>query len=96
MTAAAASTSQAASRFVAEMRGLAAAVARPAVALEPSLDVVYLAPSGRRCRVFDVHHTGRRATLLYDLKNGSPCHSYLGEGFFLSRANWHLLRRVQP
>lgn len=55
---------------------------------------VYLSPTGRRCRVVDVHVGGLRATLRYDLRDGTPCLSEFGEGFVLARANWHLLRRV--
>jgi hypothetical protein len=78
--------------FLSQMRGLAAAAPAAAPELDPS--AVYLSPSGRRCRLFDVHFAGHRATLLYDLKDGSPCRSHYGDGFTLSRANWRLLRRV--
>lgn len=58
---------------------------------------VYLAPSGRRCRV----HVSTApapiaafATLIYDRADGLPCTGQLANGFTLSRANWHLLRKV--
>ena len=58
---------------------------------------VYLAPSGRRCRLcpsdserpFQVF-----ATLLYDRLDGRPARGIFADGFVLSRQNWHLLRRV--
>jgi hypothetical protein len=84
----------AAHSFLAEMRGLACPVAPRAEELTVDPDAVYLSPSGRRCRVFEVHFTGRRAHLLYDHKDGTPCRTRFGDGFTLSRANWHLLRRV--
>ena len=77
---------------MASMRGLAAAAPQRELVADPT--AVYLSPSGRRCRVFEVHFTGRRAHLLYDHKDGSPACSRFADGFTLSRANWHLLRRV--
>ena len=72
------------------VRGLVGTVAE--LVVDPL--AVYLSPSGRRCRVVDVHVGGLRATLRYDLRDGTACHSDFGEGFTLARANWHLLRRV--
>lgn len=71
-------------------RGLAS----PDVELAVDPRAVYMSPSGKRCRVVDVHVGGLRATLRYDLRDGSPCLSEFGEGFVLASANWHLLRRV--
>jgi hypothetical protein len=75
-----------------QMRGLAGTSLPCELVADP--DAVYLSPSGRRCRVFEVHFTGRRAHLLYDHKDGTPSRSRFGDGFTLARANWHLLRRV--
>lgn len=64
--------------------------------LEPG--VVYLAPSGRRCRLFVAEGLQRApqpwATLLYELRDGAAPRSFSSNGFSLSRANWSLLVRV--
>lgn len=84
----------AADTFLAQMRGLASSPCFQPRELAVDPQAVYLSPSGRRCRVFEVHFTGRRAHLLYDHKDGTPCQSRFGDGFYLARPNWHLLRRV--
>lgn len=67
------------------------AVRQPLFALEQR--AVYLSPSGRRCRLV-ARPWGGKATLLYDLADGSPQHSRFGDGFHLAQANWWMLRRV--
>lgn len=68
--------------------------------MSEELDVkaVYLSPTGRRCRVYTDDTVTRprqsEATLIYDRRDGAPASSAFGDGFVLSRANWHLLRRV--
>ena len=67
--------------------------------LLPCLDpeAVYRAPSGRNCRVrvstFEKPQQGV-ATLVYDLQDGTPGSTQFGEGFALTRENWHLLKQV--
>lgn len=63
----------------------------PLFVLDPN--VVYLSPSGRRCRLV-ARPWGGKATLLYDLADGSAQHSRFGDGFHLAQANWWMLRRV--
>jgi len=68
----------------------------PRMDLDP--DAVYLAPSGRRCRLLpdqDRRAPGPVALLLYDLRNGQPAASRFSDGFTLSRSNFYLLRRVR-
>lgn len=59
---------------------------------------VYLAPSGRRCRWWPGHTRFAQAApwaiLVYDLQDGRPASSAMSDGFTLSPANFHLLRRV--
>jgi hypothetical protein len=65
----------------------------------PLLDgaAVYLSPLGRCCRLCPtdaLRPQSTWATLLYDRRDGSRPASMLADGFMLSRANWHLLRRI--
>lgn len=66
--------------------------------LDAPLDprAVYLAPSGRRCRLAPSNLLVDRAVLLYDLSDGTPAPQVeWSEGFTLTRENWRLLRRVR-
>jgi hypothetical protein len=54
---------------------------------------VYLSPSGHRCRLAARPRSGV-ARFVYDLADGSPASAESGDGFFLARVNWRLLRRV--
>lgn len=65
----------------------------------PELDpqAIYLSPSGRCCRVCQsdsTRPTETFATFIYDRKDGNPNTGVFAEGFTLSRANWHLMRRL--
>jgi hypothetical protein len=58
---------------------------------------VYLAPSGRRCRLYQQSCGNQRnafALLVYDRKDGTPASPVNGESFVLSAVNFRLLRRV--
>jgi len=61
------------------------------VEIEPQ--TVYLSPSGRPCRLASLRY-GDVALLMYDRANGTPAKGRTGDGFFLTHANWRLLRRV--
>ena len=62
---------------------------------------IYLAPSGRRCRWVPgdenaprgVPHS--RAKFAYDRPDGTPSRELMADGFWLSRENWRLLRRLR-
>ena len=56
--------------------------------------VVYLSPTGRRCRLFGLSSGYTWGTLLYDDADGNPGKQDWRDGFSLSVANFRLLRRV--
>lgn len=59
--------------------------------------VVYLSPTGRRCRLCTRQSQKPRqseATLIYDLRSGAAPSSPFADGFALSKGNWYLLRRA--
>ena len=67
----------------------------PAAMLEAA--AVYMSPTGRCCRLCPseaLRPQSTWATLPYDRRDGRRPSSILADGFMLSRANWHLLRRI--
>lgn len=64
---------------------------------EPDPAAVYLSPAGRCCRLCP-SEAGRpladEAVFVYHRKDGLPGKGVMADGFVLSRANWHLLRRL--
>lgn len=63
----------------------------------PEAGHVYIAPSGRFCTLCpDARERSREqvVTMLYHTADGRPARSQGDEGFLLSSANWHLLRRL--
>lgn len=75
----------------------ASACALPAVSLELDPRAVYIAPSGRRCRLYQQSCGTPRtafALLVYELKDGTAASPVNGDGFVLSASNFHLLSRV--
>lgn len=67
----------------------------PPAELDPA--AIYLSPAGRCCRLWP-SEAGRpfdnQATFIYHRKDGRPANDVFSDGFVLSRANWHLLRRL--
>lgn len=58
---------------------------------------VYLSPAGRECRLApeqpDLARRGE-AVLVYDTPSGRAARGAMADAFALSRANWHVLRRL--
>lgn len=57
----------------------------------------YLSPTGRACRLAAEQGSleqAQEAHLVYDTPSGRAARGSMADGFFLSRANWYLLRRL--